>query len=1076
MEKMDKEQTSELKVGVAMMEQEGKETSLQIPPSELQELKIAEGTGGVDMGDDELGTPDELGVELGIREQEEDCTTLPEPQKEGAVPMEHKEKEASVVLIPSSELQRLKSAEDPACVDPAGMDMGDEQVETVDELGQKLGEREQEENDTTLGSLVQKLYDAPTEVERGIEVVPLFVGLEKKEENEGGTTSNTDRVLGRERQTHFVRWLYRHKTKGGRFGEKFKWTKAVHKEGERSWLQKLHDKVFLGDNRISKEWSSDKKGKRKVRDKPVRRCIFENFGTTEIYSRSRLVAMIKVKFLVRNIEKQTGGSAPEYLLQLRWERASDYRNMEQGGEEIQRKRKKRKTNNPSKRYGQQMGTIIFERELWTTKDVVAGPHLNEDGDEDVAGEEGSGERSLVRVMVRGCELGKVSAVHQKLNEKEKMGLDRSLGQELEGEVEREQYKGGVEMAKVVAAADNLVDEYRGGCFGAFKKPIIGCDCIKHWVGLGCGESVRNLLVEIYQKIKVRGEDVGKAHHRRYVVPDVTKRYSYLALGSLTNPTTGSAEWVELCEMAFFSFLARLPDKQEVKTVFRRLEEDFDEARTGRHRVMNRILYNAMVGEKISVMNTDQEAYATHLREGRESSSIKSTRLLANWSELWVKISKEMKESEAELIIEKNLVQKQISRKLAKHYERRNLSRIMICHEQAYMRDVKPRSAEDDPMTIKKLLDDVGGVVVTLEKEMVDFFQEWASIMPNEGKVLGIKTVNDTSSDLNYRMYKGNNLREGLITDSPQTVKTWAMGKQDEMEKFDKVIKDLTSLCMKKNNKKWVNKHMAYRVSHMLTGKQMAQSPHFDYPKKLRKDNYIAFWPFTKADQFLQIWPTRKKGGGCVAGELIHLPLGQILMVPGKTVHAGGFMASPCGHIRGHVYVYPNEKVIGMESETNFYCGSVQYGQNKFLEPATRTPRVRENYPGYAGDKKHIFQKKEAVRNESWPLGTHFFGVTYGEDGLPDVPGKLGREQMSMGGRGSMLSPSRRKKALERLPVLDEKVEEIGTVKGGSSEEKKRKWNEEDTKHPGGDGKNVGERRGARKREKTNKYGRWDEEE
>jgi hypothetical protein len=117
-----------------------------------------------------------------------------------------------------------------------------------------------------------------------------------------------------------------------------------------------------------------------------------------------------------------------------------------------------------------------------------------------------------------------------------------------------------------------------------------------------------------------------------------------------------------------------------------------------------------------------------------------------------------------------------------------------------------------------------------------------------------------------------------------------------------------------------------------------------------------------------------------------------------------------------------------------------------------------------------------VRNESWPLGTHFFGVTYGEDGLPDVPGKLGREQMSMGGRGSMLSPSRRKKALERLPVLDEKVEEIGTVKGGSSEEKKRKWNEEDTKHPGGDGKNVGERRGARKREKTNKYGRWDEEE
>lgn len=28
------------------------------------------------------------------------------------------------------------------------------------------------------------------------------------------------------------------------------------------------------------------------------------------------------------------------------------------------------------------------------------------------------------------------------------------------------------MAKVVEAADNLVDEYRGGCFGAFKNRLL----------------------------------------------------------------------------------------------------------------------------------------------------------------------------------------------------------------------------------------------------------------------------------------------------------------------------------------------------------------------------------------------------------------------------------------------------------------------------------------------------------------------------------------------------------------------------------------------------------------------------
>jgi hypothetical protein len=527
------------------------------------------------------------------------------------------------------------------------------------------------------------------------------------------------------------------------------------------------------------------------------------------------------------------------------------------------------------------------------------------------------------------------------------------------------------------------------------------------------------------------------------------------------------------DVFFFSFLARLPDVQEVKTIFRRLEEDCDEARTGRHRVLNRIFYSSLVGEKIVVLDKDQQPYNIHMKEGKEASAFQPSRLLANWSELWKTISQKMKESEAEHIIDnKSLTDKQIRRKLAKDYERRNLSRIMLCHEQAYIRDVKPRSAHDDAMTIKKLLDDVGGVVITLEKDMVDFFQEWASIMPNEGRVQGIKNVNDTSSDLNYKMYKGNNLKEGIITDSPQTVKTWAMQKLRELEQFDKVMKNLTNLCMKKNRKKWGNEKMAYRVSHLLTGKQMAQRAHWDYPKALREENYIAFWPFTKADQFLQIWPKRNNGRGCVYGQLIHLPLGQILMVPGKTVHAGGFMASPCGHIRGHAYVYPSTSVIRMESEQNVYSNSNTYRQSKYVEPAERSPRVRENYPGYAGDKKHKSVKKEATAWECWPLGDHFFGLTYGEDGLPDVPGKLGRVQMSVGGRGSMLSPSRRKKASERLPVADD-IGPVEMKEGGEKSEMKE--DEVELASPADDGINRGKMRSPRKREQTDKYGKWGED-
>ena len=129
--------------------------------------------------------------------------------------------------------------------------------------------------------------------------------------------------------------------------------------------------------------------------------------------------------------------------------------------------------------------------------------------------------------------------------------------------------------------------------------------------------------------------------------------------------------------------------------------------------------------------------------------------------------------------------------------------------------------------------------------------------------------------------------------------------------------------------------LALQPSFMMSQVHKPQHPHFDYswdPKKKNRgvrnvsdsSNYwIGFLPVTDSGQFLQIWKYQPNIQEEQHGEIVFIPKGTLLLVPGHTLHAGGFRAaSELGnkgaHGRVHFYIYPGHDVAPIDRHTNEY--------------------------------------------------------------------------------------------------------------------------------------------------------------
>lgn len=178
------------------------------------------------------------------------------------------------------------------------------------------------------------------------------------------------------------------------------------------------------------------------------------------------------------------------------------------------------------------------------------------------------------------------------------------------------------------------------------------------------------------------------------------------------------------------------------------------------------------------------------------------------------------------------------------------------------------------------------------------------------------------------------------------------GKRDEFkkmfgrEKYNKYVADadrdvnqkLISLIGKPTET------VAYQTSLLYTEVHKPQEPHLDYDSSTEnpKNYMVAFLPLTMTGQFLQLWETDIKDDQVPKeGELVFIPRGTLVLVPGTTLHGGGFRADHRtdgghAHMRLHFYVYPGESHCMVDNHKNDYVDKrkKQYCNNIELESST----------------------------------------------------------------------------------------------------------------------------------------------
>jgi hypothetical protein len=174
---------------------------------------------------------------------------------------------------------------------------------------------------------------------------------------------------------------------------------------------------------------------------------------------------------------------------------------------------------------------------------------------------------------------------------------------------------------------------------------------------------------------------------------------------------------------------------------------------------------------------------------------------------------------------------------------------------------------------------------------------------------------------------------GRLPQTIQAMKEEPNGEYDaRMMACDTEIKKaLVNMCPGECN------DMAFQTSLISSDVHKPQRAHIDYDtaKGYDRKYLVAFLPLTETGQYLQFWKNSDKGNEVVRGEIVFIPKGQLVLVPGHTIHGGGFRAdirhdNKHAHMRLHFYVYPDEKTNKIQEHKNEYMDENVYLQNEQL--------------------------------------------------------------------------------------------------------------------------------------------------
>jgi hypothetical protein len=97
-----------------------------------------------------------------------------------------------------------------------------------------------------------------------------------------------------------------------------------------------------------------------------------------------------------------------------------------------------------------------------------------------------------------------------------------------------------------------------------------------------------------------------------------------------------------------------------------------------------------------------------------------------------------------------------------------------------------------------------------------------------------------------------------------------------------------------------------------------QCPHYDYNEDVLEDHadriFLGLTPLTSAGSYLQVWPPNNGGQ---PGHVLYIPYGVLLILPGDTVHGGGFLSDfKSLDLRLHFYIYVRP-AVGVINENRY---------------------------------------------------------------------------------------------------------------------------------------------------------------
>jgi len=131
---------------------------------------------------------------------------------------------------------------------------------------------------------------------------------------------------------------------------------------------------------------------------------------------------------------------------------------------------------------------------------------------------------------------------------------------------------------------------------------------------------------------------------------------------------------------------------------------------------------------------------------------------------------------------------------------------------------------------------------------------------------------------------------------------------------------------------------ALDTAFLKTRDHWPQLCHYDFKDDVRRQIedkvYLGFCPLTKSGCYLQVWQPRTAANpGPQRGQVLFIPKGFILILPGDALHGGGFLSDDqTEDLRLHFYIYTRKFGVVIQSSNQYQELSKYAHQEDLLKP------------------------------------------------------------------------------------------------------------------------------------------------